>query len=487
MENSQPNILLIMADEHRGDALGIENHPVIQTPYLDALGASGSHFRRAYSACPVCVPARRTLMSGTKPSSHGVLMNYHTDLDLPTLPQTLSDAGYQTHLSGKLHLYPHRKRFGFQSSDWADNSSQMNTAHIGDDYQRYLIERGAYGPDISTMDGANYNGWVARPFALEERLHFTNWATDSALRFLERRDPTAPFFLNLSFLAPHAPCTPPAYYFDKYMAMDIPPPVVGDWARVHDGPHRGVEVDGWRVSLDPLVQKQYAAGYFGSIEHLDHQIGRVLMHIPENTIVMYVSDHGEMLGEHQWIRKRSAYEGSARVPLLLRLPKSFAQEQRKPIDHLVELMDVMPTLLECAGVDVPESVDGRSLLPLIADEGCDWREHLHGECAQLETLNSGMQYIVDQHWKYIYFPGDGTEQLFNLQEDPGECIDLSSDPSSADEIARFRNLLIQELKGRPEGFVENGTLQTLGGPTPFFLPEARRPGDDGTGPALPYR
>ena len=143
--DDRPNILLLMTDEHRGDALGIEGHPVLQTPYLDSIGGGGFHFRRAYSASPVCVPARRTLMTGTKASTHGVFMNYDTRLDLPTLPGTLSQNGYQTHLVGKLHLHPLRKLYGFDSSDWADGPEQDDTSKTHNDYQTFLLENGVYG------------------------------------------------------------------------------------------------------------------------------------------------------------------------------------------------------------------------------------------------------------------------------------------------------------------------------------------------------
>ncbi len=467
----RPNVLLIITDEQRADALSIEGHPFVQSPYLDNIMAEGVSFRRAYSACPVCVPARRTMMTGTKPSTHGVFMNYHTRLDLPTMPEAFSRARYQTHLCGKLHLNPARKLFGFNASDWCDSPININTAVVRDDYQRYLLENGIHMPDAGKMEGAHHNGWVARPFALPDQFHLTNWAVDRALRFLERRDPTVPFFLNLSIFAPHAPCCPPQYYFDKYMGMDLPEPVVADWARVADQPQLGLPVDAWRTPLPKRMMKEYIAGYYGCIEHLDHQIGRVLQHIPANTLILFVSDHGEMLGEHQWIRKRSAFEGSARIPFAIRFPTGFGIEQRRRMDELVELMDVMPTLLDACGIDVPETVDGRSLIPLLRGEDLSWRTHLFGECSRLETLNSGMQYVTDARWKYIYYPGTGAEQLFDLPADPKEMVNLADGPDHADVIARFRALLIEELKDRPEGFVQDGDLRPLGGPTPDSLPK----------------
>ncbi len=465
----RPNVLLIITDEQRGDALSFEGHPFVQTPYLDNIMAEGVSFSRAYSACPLCVPARRTLMTGTKTATHGVFMNYNTRLDLPTMPSAFSGEGYQTHLCGKLHLHPKRKLYGFHSADWCDAPSSHNTAYVVDDYQRYLIESGIHVPDAGKMDGAHHNGWVARPFALPDQYHLTNWTVDRALRFLERRDPTVPFFLNLSVFAPHAPCCPPQYYFDKYMGMDLPEPIVADWARVFDGPQRGLAVDSWRTALPRRAIKEYMAGYFGCIEHLDHQIGRVLQHIPDNTVIMFVSDHGEMLGEHQWIRKRSAFEGSARIPFAIRLPGDKIRQRRR-LGHLVELMDVMPTLLDVCDIDIPETVEGHSIMPLLKDEGEAWRTHLHGECCRLETLNSGVQFVTDERWKYIYYPGPGDEQLFDIQEDPREMTDLASDPAHGDVIESFRNLLIKELEGRPEGFVQDGRLTALGGPTAECLP-----------------
>jgi arylsulfatase A-like enzyme len=465
---SRPNILLLMTDQQRGDCLGICGHPVLQTPHLDHLAASGVRFDRAYSACPVCVPARRTLMTGQKPASHGVFMNYHTRLDGPTLPGELAGAGYQTHLVGKLHLWPRRRLYGFMSEDWAD--SPHGRERLDDDYVRFLRREGVHETRPGLAYGAHGNGWVARPWHRDERLHFTNWCAQSALDFLDRRDPSMPFFLKVSFHQPHQPCTPPAVYWDRYMAMDLPGPYVGEWARVFDAPQRGLPVDSWRTCLDPQVMKQYRAGYWGAINHIDDQIGRILREIPENTVTAFVSDHGEMLGDHQWIRKRNAYEPSARIPFILKFPESSGLGQGRVSHDLVELMDVMPTLLEAAGIPVPERVDGVSLLPRMRGGSGPWREWLHGECSSVPSLNSGMQYLTDGRRKYIWFPGPGREQFFDLEQDPREMHDLAGIPGRAGEIAAWRERLAGEIQGRPESFVKDGQLVALGRSTPPCLP-----------------
>lgn len=470
MADARPNIVLITTDEQRGDCLGIAGHPAVQTPYLDAMAASGAYFSSAYAACPVCIPARRTLLTGQRPRTHGVLMNYDTTLRGPTLPGELSRAGYQSHLVGKLHLWPRRARYGFDSTDWADSPS----AGGDNDYQRFLRGEGIHQPRASEAHGMSANGWAVRPWHLDERLHFTTWCVDRAIDFLERRDPTAPFFLNLSFLHPHQPLTPPRDYYDRSMAMDLPEPYVADWARVFDTPQRGLPVEAWRVCLDPRVMKHYRAAYYAAIDHIDNQIGRLMPLLPANTAIVFTSDHGEMLGDHQWIRKRGPYEPSAHIPLLMRFPREMGIPQGQRIAQPVELMDLMPTLLEVAGAPIPGTVDGRSVLPLLRGETA-WREYVHGECAEIPTLGSGMQYLTDGRWKYIWLPGIGMEQLFDLANDPHEMMDLSREAAQRDELAHWRGILIRELAGRPEEFTDGTHLLAQRGPTALYLPGFARP------------
>ncbi len=479
MQHGQPNILLIITDQHRGDCLGVEGHQALQTPYLDHLAASGARFRKAYSACPVCVPARRTLMTGKRPATHGVTMNYDTWLEGPTLPQALGDAGYQTHLCGKLHLWPKRAMYGFQSADWAD--SPHGRHEQDDDYQGFLRRHGADMPMPGVAHGANYNGWVARPWHLEERLHFTNWVTDCAMAFLDRRDPTRPFFLNVSYHQPHEPCTPPQAYWDRYINAELPEPPIGDWARVFDGPNVGQPVTSWRTQLTRAQQRQYQAGYYGCINHIDDQIGRLLTVLPSNTIVCFVSDHGEMLGDHQWIRKRTPYEGSARIPFLVRFPDGLGVEPGQVRSEPVELMDVMPTLLEAAAVPTPEGMDGSSLLPLLRDGAPRPHDYVHGECAIVPSMGGGMHYLTDGRTKYVWYPGTGREELFDLERDPQELVNLAEergpDPNANAQAAlpaagldRWRGVLARELEGRPEGFVRDGALAVTGCDAPPCLP-----------------
>jgi arylsulfatase A-like enzyme len=427
---------------------------------------SGLRFNHAYSECPVCIPARRSLMSGRRPASHGVTMNYDTWLEGPTLPGELTRAGYQTHLVGKLHLWPHRKMYGFMSEDWSDGMSH------GGDYADWLRAQGVDGPGVDMPPGANVNSWLARPFHLDERLHFSHWCVDKALEFLQRRDPTTPFFLKVSFHQPHAPCTPPKVYWDRYINMDLGEPYVGEWARVFEEPPLGQPVCSWRTMLSPAQLKQFRAGYYGCVNQIDDEVGRLLARIPRNTVVVFTSDHGEMLGDHQWIRKRGALEPSARIPFLMRFPQGMGIPQERVCEAPVQLMDIMPTLLDAAGAPIPDTVEGASLLPHLRGQA-SWREYVHGECAEVPTLNSGMQYVTDGKRKFIWHPGAGTageDLFFDLEKDPREMENLAGAPERREEIAVWRKRLIEKLEGRPEGFVREGKLVPLSGPCPFCLP-----------------
>jgi arylsulfatase A-like enzyme len=395
-------------------------------------------------------------------------MNYHAALDSVTLPELLKRAGYQTHLCGKLHLHPERKLYGFCSADWSDGPYGSSCEN---DYERFLKRNGLYHT-AGLGHGLSFNGAVAKPFHLDERFHFTNWCTECALEFLERRDKTMPFFLNVSYHQPHAPCTPPRYYFDKYMSRDLPALPTGNWEQDLPNTQKGKPVNAWRVDVHDPALRAYRAGYYGCIEHIDHQIGRLIYALPDNTIVIFCSDHGEMLGDHGWIRKRCAYEGSARVPLFFTFPKQFAQKNGIPlgtqVDETVELMDVMPTILALLGMTPPDDIDGLSLVGPMQNKRLK-RDYIHGECARLETIGSGMQYLTDGKLKYIWYPALGLEQLFDLARDPQECNNLARDPAYGAILIEWRQKLIFELRHREEGFVRDGRLVRLDGPTQLCI------------------
>ena len=451
----KPNILLFVTEQHRGDCLGIEDHPVLMTPNMDAIAGAGVRFTRAYSSCPTCIAARRSLLSGQFPATHG-MVGYQEDVpwDIEnTLPAVLAKAGYETCWVGRsMHQYPPEKRFGFEHITTMDH-------RYPSDYMNFVQQRrpddweGVYGT------GVMHNDWTARPWHLEEDLHPTNWTVHEALRFLRDRDTSRPFFLVVSFLAAHPPLLPPAFYLERYIRTGVPEPVIGDWAVPPPDGGKGMDVSSDRVDLRGEALLCARAGYYGLINHLDDQIRRLVNPVSSidrmtgnNTVVMLTSDHGEMLGDHYLWRKTVPYEPSARIPMLVRAPQRFGIRPGTVVLEPVGLEDIMPTCLELAGAPIPGSVEGRSLLPLLRGEKTAWREYMHIEHAPMHHS------LTDGKEKYIWFAADGREQFFRLTADPKECHDLAGKLEETNRISYWRGELIKKLKNRSEGFTDGTKL-----------------------------
>ena len=448
----RPNILLIMTDQQRGDCLGVEGHPVLQTPNMDGIAAAGVRFARAYTTCPTCIAARRSLLSGQFPPTHG-MVGYRdgVEWDAPvTLPQALRDAGYQTCVVGRhMHQHPPEKRYGY-------DHMVIHKHDYMDFVSRHVREP---GDDFFFASGVMHNDWTVHPWHADERLHMNNWATHEALRFLQRRDPSCPFFLTLSYHSPHPPLQPPAFYLERYLRTGVPDPVIGDWAERPENDGIGLDPGSQRAVLEGERLLCARAAYYGLINHVDDQLRRVLNPITGvdrmtggNTVVLFTSDHGEMLGDHYCWHKLLSLEPAARVPLLVRAPGRFGLQSGAVSDEPVCLEDVMPTLLELAGVPVPGTVEGRSLVPLLRGERPSWRDRLFIEHAPRH------QSVTDGKEKYVWFVSDGRELFFDLREDPQETHDLSTDPAAAGRVALWRSRLVEHLKDRPEGFVDGSRL-----------------------------
>ena len=451
MPNERPNFLVIMTDQQRGDCLSAAGHPVLLTPNMDAIGGSGVRFSRAYSTCPVCVPARRTFLSGQHPSTHGVYNNSSMEWDGPSLPGVLRDAGYQTEWVGRgMHQTPPDKRYGFEHMVFKDH-------RVTDDYDAFLARRRPEGGGGYYGSGVMHNDWTARPWHMDESLHATNWSVSESLRFLDRRDTSCPFFLVTSILGPHPPLMPPAFYFDRYLRQDLPTPAIGDWALPPDNNGTGLDASSDRVNLRGEMLRSAQAGYFGLINHIDDQIRRLLNPVDgiqrrtnRNTVVIFFSDHGEMLGDHYRWRKSLPYEGSAHIPFMIQAPDRFGLRKGAADSTPVCIEDLMPTILDMADVDCPEEIDGQNLLPLMRGERSLDRPYLH-----IETSPT-YQCLTDGKEKFIWYVEDGREEFFDLTNDPGEEKNMIN--TSSDRAAWWRSELVTVLKNRPEGFSDGMTL-----------------------------
>ncbi|MEO7588297.1 MAG: arylsulfatase [Arachnia sp.] len=463
--NTRPNVVLICVDQWRGDCISATGHPDVHTPTLDQLTHTGAVFSRAYSATPTCVPARMSLMTGLTPETHG-RVGYADGIAFnveETMPRAFRDAGYHTQAIGKMHYWPERGRIGFDDVILHDgylHASRVRSRPIAeyDDYVPWLREQAGEPATSDYLDhGVSCNSIVARPWDKPEHVHPTNWTVTEAERWLYRRDPTMPFFLYLSFHRPHAPLDPPQWAFDKYRHAELTPPVKGDWVDRLDEFRRDFDPEAHVADFRSDMVNEARAGYYGLMTHVDHQIARFLQilgefQLAENTVVAFTSDHGDMMGDHGMWRKGYAYEGSSRVPFILRGP-GIPSGARS--DGLVELRDIMPTLLEAAGIPIPSVVEGRSALRLLEPGTAVWRESLHGEHY---IFGQSMQWIVGTGHKYVWWSSDGYEQLFDLDRDPGEEKNLAGLASHGATLSVYREQLVEALEGREEGFVLDGEL-----------------------------
>ncbi len=461
--SNAPNILLIHTEHHRGDSLGCEGHPVLLTPNMDNIAYQGVRFSRFYSACPTCISTRKSILTGQLPQTHG-MVGYKDGIEwdgIPTLPGILREQGYQTvHIGRSMHQHPKRKGYGFEAME------------TNLDYFEWLKDNNPrHGIDDWFGGGVMHNDWTVHPWHFDEELHQTNWTVERVLRFMQNRDPFRPFFLSLGFSSAHPPFQPPPFYFERYLRTGVPDPFIGDWAQPPAPEELGNEehVCAHRINLPKEALLCMRAAYYGLLNHVDDQLRRLINPVKGlrhrvDTIIIFTSDHGEMLGDHYRFRKSVAYEGSARVPFLLSAPPRFGVNKMKVIDATATHADIMPTILDMLGIKIPASVDGLSLYPHLRGEPpAEWRECLHIEHSPHH------QSLTDGREKYIWWPSDGREQLFDLTKDPHELHDLALILDAADRLALWRERLVARLANRPEGFVASGRL-VAGRPYAAMIP-----------------
>ena len=457
----RPNILLLMADQFRGDCLSAEGHPAVRTPHLDRIAAEGVRFRQAYSSTPSCTPARAGLLTGLGPWRHGMLGYGRVGEQYPTeMPQVLRDAGYYTMGIGKMHYHPQRNPHGFHQV-LLDESGRVESPDYRSDYRSWFASEAPHlDPDAT---GIGWNDYPSRAYVLPERLHPTSWTGQTAVRFVENYERPEPFFLKVSYARPHSPYDPPERLMQQYAGAEIPPAVVGAWAERY-APLSSQRPDLWHGDLGPEQVRSSRQGYYGSVTFIDEQIGRILAALEkrgwlEHTLILFTADHGDMTGDHHLWRKTYAYDASARIPMLMRWPEGLGPAPRgQVLTSPVELRDVLPTCMDAAAIPGGEALDGRSMLDLVRNNSADWREYIDLEHHICYSPTNNWSALTDGHEKYIYHAHDGEEQLFDLDRDPHELKDLASDPAQQSRVRRWRSRLIEHLAERREPFVVNGEL-----------------------------
>ncbi|MFR9513136.1 MAG: arylsulfatase [Rikenellaceae bacterium] len=464
-QEKHPNVILIMTDQQRFDALGCVNDAVI-SPNLDALAQSGYLFTSAYSSTPSSTPARAGLITGMSPWNHGLLgYGVQATKYQYTMPQMLSEAGYTTIGVGKMHFHPQRNTHGFDLVI-NDESGRVEDEYFISDYRKWFYSQAlGENPD---QTGVEWNSHIARAYALDEELHPTQWTGDVAVDVVEGYTSEKPLLMKVSFARPHSPYDPPQRIVDMYDGVEIPAPVVGEWTP-----------EEWSEFTDPAYNKNAAIGAFGdeytknsrkhyyaSVTFVDEQIGRIIEALKDrgmydNSLILFVSDHGDMLGDHNLWRKTYAYEGSAAVPYIVKLPTSAKSviEQGCQVDYPVELRDLLPTMLDLCDIEQPAQMDGLSLMALFESTTPQWRKYLDLEHARAYFDDNYWMALTDGKIKYIWSRATGEEQLFDLEHDALETKNLVSNRRYKATLETMRAEMVKHLSVRGDKWVEDGTLK----------------------------
>lgn len=457
--SDKKNVLFINVDEWPGALTGYAGHSDIMTPTLDQLAHNGIIFEQCYSECPVCIPARRSIMTGMSPRSHGDRVYSDTMLmpDAPTLAETFRSNGYQTFAAGKLHVYPQRDRIGFEDAVITEEG-RYEFGNV-DDYQIWLGENGYTGQEF--LHGMGNNTYYTRLWHLPENAHPTNWVTWQMMKQIKRRDPRKPFFFYCSYQFPHPPLVPLKTFWDMYSEDEILPPVKDHW--YSDKPIFKMMREA-ASQYTPKEIKRARRAFYAQCTHIDNQIRLLIGTLREcsvldNTIIVFVSDHGDMLFDHGMVAKRSFYEGSARVPFFIS-GKPVMNQKGMRSSRLVELEDIMPSLLQLCGIAVPDSVDGLSVF------SNDERPYIYGEVGEGIKATRMIRW---NNFKLIYYPCGNVFQLFDLYDDPDEMHDLSDNPAFYNTLDEGRQYLLKNLYGDDLKWIKDGAFA---GFEAAFMPKA---------------
>lgn len=456
-----PHVILLMTDQHRGDAVGCAGNAVIKTPNIDSLAAEGACFPNAVSSTPSCTPARAALLTGLAPWNHGMLGYGRGAPGYPyEMPRMMRDAGYSTHGIGKMHWHPQRALHGFHGV-LLDESGRSESPGFVSDYRQWFHETAPGKDPDATGIGWNANTWG--DYVHDETLHPTAWTGETAAAKIESHDAASPLFLKVSFARPHSPYDAPARLAEMYDWEDMPAPVVGDWTGGFSK-KRGLPSP-WYGDFGVEHAQRARRHYYASITFIDEQVGKIIAALErkgmlDDSLILFTSDHGDMLGDHHHWRKTYAYRGSSGIPMVLRWPTSgvldIDAKRGLVLPNVVELRDVLPTFLDAAGVDRPAGMDGMSLLGPVRDRDSPWRGYVDMEHSRCYDLKNYWLALFDGKTKYIFNRATGREQLFDVESDPGECHDISSTDAGSPFLEEWRAKMARHLKQRGKEWVRDG-------------------------------
>jgi choline-sulfatase len=433
MPTERPNILFLMSDEHRADVAGFAGDDVIRTPVLDELARTGAVFTNAYTPSPICIPGRQAMMAGQFPRHCGC-ERFGEDLapGYMTFARRLSQYGYRTACFGKLHHVGPDQMQGWQTRPVGDMhlDSRYIERQDGIESPRGVPQKWSDAKEIQRAGVGN------SPYAVLDEywtLGAEHWVRERYLNaFYDREDTTTPTLLKLSLLQPHYPyiCQSEAqfgYYLNRVR------PYVNETP--FDHPFLGQRQ--LRIGADVTERevRRATAAYYAMIETLDGHYGSLmeaLRHVGQDLddwVIVYTSDHGEMLGQHGIWEKQKFFEASARVPLIIRWPRRFTP---RVVTENVNLCDLFATFCDLAGIPTPDGLDSRSLVPLLEGRSDGWDNETVSQFGGRNLM------IKRDALKYQWYGPDMPEVLFNLATDPDETRNVISDAAYTDAVTRFR-------------------------------------------------
>ena len=476
----KPNIIYIMADDHAYQAMSCYEDDLIQTPNIDKIAQEGVQFTNSFVGNSISAPSRATLLTGQHSHKNGVINNgLPFDSTQTTFPEILNKSGYQTAMIGKWHL---------------------KTQPTGFDYWKVLPGQGDYYTPVFIENGKR----------VKEKGHSTNLITDFSIEWLKNRDKDKPFNLMVHFKAPHRNWMPDSIEFDKFDNPDFPVPsnffddyvgreaakdqemtiwqhmtkvwdlkLLDDEGEIGNRPARfqnklermtSEQRKAWNKEYDPRIKnfkqtnpegkdlarwkyQRYLVDYLRCIAGIDRNVGRLMEYLKEqgldeNTLIVYTSDQGFYLGEHGWFDKRWMYEESMRTPLIMDPPKGY--EPKDTVDELVQNIDYAPTFLDIAGVDIPDKMQGRSLVPFLKGKDPEWRDKLYYQYYEYPAVHSVKRHygIRTKRYKLMHFYYDIDEwELYDLKKDPNEMNNLYG-KEGYDEITSKLKKQLKELRDK---------------------------------------
>ena len=442
-KSRQANLLFLCSDQHQAAASGCYGHHQALTPHIDEIASEGVRFARAYCQAPVCVPSRGSIITGNYPSRHGarILRDPLPD-DARTAAHLFADRGYSTAAIGKMHFVDETRRHGFAHRV---NAETHNARLTREELREFRRDQGEGG------------GTSGRPSRMPERLFRDTFYAEEAVRFL-RAHRDKPFCLWASFFMPHTPLVPHRTYWDLYHGSRLDLPERPD-AALESGFHGHLvraKERGWYQQTDEEL-RDAIRGYYGNVSQMDANVGRVFdtlreLGLERDTVVVYTSDHGEMAGAHRMWTKHNMYEQSVRVPLVIRTPDRAGAGSAR--EQIVEQVDLLPTVAELCGLDVPSEVDGRSFAPAVRGRSHAEREFAYSEyyfCHRVFTADNRfvgkppILMVRTKRWKLNYLSWERSE-LFDLESDPGEFRNVIDDTGNAGIVKELEGIAVSRYR-----------------------------------------